>query len=130
MATLQVSRIRAAFATVFWIEGVVWALSAYLHTGARVSFLPAVFADPPISGAPEVEGVCAVALLIAALLATLASRRTWPAAMLVHAAVAVTDVIPGVVSSPETTSSWRTTCTISPPVSEAKRDGLLRSYRF
>jgi hypothetical protein len=76
---------------IFWIGALAFAFSAYLHTGSWFSFLPDVFRDPPIRGAPEVEGACALLLGAAAVLTALPRRGAWRTAFVALAFSAVAD---------------------------------------
>lgn len=86
-------RLRTLIAVIVGIEALAFLFSALLHTGARISFLPAFFHDPQIRGAPIVEAACGVFLGVAALLVIFRLGPTWGIAVSAHVTSIAADVV-------------------------------------
>lgn len=103
-------RLRAGLAVVLWLEALTWGLSAYLHTGHHLSFLPTVFQDASIRGAPEVEGVGGFLLAVAAILVTAKLPGRWLASLVANATAVVFDcagmVLIAVGAGPDSTFNF------------------------
>jgi len=77
---LELRALRPLLAFALWLEAFGFAFASFLHTGARLEFLPRFFQDPRIVGATVVEGLCAL-LLAAAAQVTNSAPAAWSMAV-------------------------------------------------